>query len=383
MHMKRTTRTIGIAAGIAVALAAGLVGCSTSSGESGKTGTLSIPLVFDKTGVSSALNGPTLQAWDLRIKEANASGELGGLTLETNLMDSQSDPKVGAGLMTEVASSDAPIAAFGTTSSVAVAVAPIVQDAGLPTVFGYSGASGLTDTGDMIFRVTAPQSTYHQLATDYFAQQGVKKIDIIYNNDNATLKGLAEQFYPAQAKEAGYEIVRSVGVSYAATDISAEMTGIISDNVDAVVMLVLSQQNASVITQLNRAGYTGIISAQPGIGRQALESLGATADGVIYPIDFSSSTTEESGVAFVKAFQAEYGKKPDTFAAAGYDMASMVVEAIKKAPELTREALQAALVDITNAGMTGAVGPITFENRDARVEGILVRWHNGDEMPAT
>ena len=49
-----------------------------------------------------------------------------------------------------------------------------------------------------------------------------KRVAVLYNNDNATLKGLAEEFYPEQAKKDGYEIVKSSGVSFKATDLTAE-----------------------------------------------------------------------------------------------------------------------------------------------------------------
>lgn len=383
--MKSPAQRALTAVALASAMALAFTGCAVpadSEPAPGAPSELVVPWVFDATGVSSSLNGPTREAFELRFDLANESGELGDLTVRVDVLDSQSDAKVGVGLMTEVAASDAPIAVFGTTSSVAAAVAPIAHDAGLPLVLAYSGSPGVVETGENIFRVTAPQFTYHQIAVDYFADQGVKTAAIIYNNDNATLKSLAEEFYPAALGEKGIEIVRSPGVSFQATDLSAEMTGIIGDDPDLVIMLVLSQQNSSVITQLRRADYGGIISAQPGIGHQALLGLGADADGVVYPIDFSPSTTEPSGVEFVQAFEAAFGTPPDTFAASGWDAATMVIEAIKRADELTRDSLRAAVTAIANEGMRGAVGQIDFIDRDARVAGMLVRWEDGREVLA-
>lgn len=364
-----------------------LAGCGggeqAAAGAAGRPAEFSIDFVLDQTGVSQAFTGAVRQGWDLRIDQANANGEVEGVTLATRMHDSQSDPRVGAGVMTEVVGSDAPIAAFGTSSSVAPAVAPIAQRGGLPLVTMYSGGPGVVDAGDQIFRVTAPQSSYHQIQSSYFADQGVKRVAIIYNSDIGTLKNLAEEFYPAAAARDGYEIVVSSGVSAQATDISAEMTGVLASQPDAVLMLVLSQQNTSVVTQLRRASFPGIIAAQPGIGTQALEALGAEADGVVYPIDFSPATESAAGQAFVDAYTARYGDAPDTFAASGYDGASMMVAALAAAPSFDRETLHQALLDVAATGLDGAAGPVRFEERDARIDGVMVRWQGGAETLLT
>lgn len=379
---RRSTTAAALVATAAVVLA-GCGGQQAATGGGGRPTEFTIDFVLDQTGVAQTFTGAVRQGWDLRVEEANTNKEVEGVTLATRMHDSQSDPRVGSGVMTQVAGSDAPIAAFGTGSNVAPAVAPIAQRAGLPLVTIYSGSPGVVDAGDQIFRVTAPQATYHQIQSTYFAKQGVKRVAVIYNTDNATLKNLAEVFYPAAAQRDGYEIVSNSGVSVKATDISAEMTGVLASKPDAVLMLVLSQQNTSVVTQLRRANFPGIIAAQPGIGRQALETLGAEADGVVYPIDFSPATEAATGQAFVEAYTARYGDSPDTFAASGYDGASMVIEALKTATSFDRETLHQALLDVSTRGFDGAAGPVRFEDRDARVDGVMVRWEGGTETLLT
>jgi branched-chain amino acid transport system substrate-binding protein len=379
--MRRTTRTLlAAAATAAVALTAACGSGGSGGGTTEKPSEFAIDLVLDVTGVAQTFSPAVRQGWDLRIEQANATKELGDTTLSTTVHDTRSDPRTGAGLMAEVGSSDAPMAVFGTSSSVAPAVAPVAQQAGLPLVTIYSGSPGVVDAGDHVFRVTAPQNTYHHLQSEYFAQQGVKRVAIVYNNDIGTLKDLAENYYPKAAAEDGYEIVQSSAVSAKAPDLSSEMTGVLASNPDAVLMLVLGQQNTSIVTQLRRVNYPGVIAAQPGVGNQALLALGPAADGIVYPIDFSAATTATTGAAFVQAYQAKYGALPDTFAASGYDGASMAVAALAAAPEYTREALLTSLQGIAAKGLEGASGTtVRFDGRDARVDGMMVRWEGGKE----
>lgn len=380
----KTAKKHILAGTLALGLVLPLAACATaeptpSDDTGGLPAEVTIDLMSGLSGLAQPYSEAMVAGWNLRIKEANENAELGDVTITTNVLDEQSDAKVATGLMTELVQSDAVLVAYGTSSSVAPAIAPIAQDAGVPFVAMYAGTPDLTGIGDHVFRVTAPQDTYHHLQNEYFQEQGVKRVAVIYNNDIGTLKSLAEGYYPEAAANYGYEIVRSTGVSVGATDISAEMTGIIGDNPDAVLMLVLGQQNTSVVTQLKRAGYTGIIAGQPGIGLQTLEALGADADGVIYPVDFSSGTTAAKGAAFVEAFTAEYGDAPDGFAASGYEGASLIVAALAEAEAFTRDAVLAALTAVTDRGFDGVTGAIKFENRDARVPGLLVEWRDGKE----
>lgn len=384
MRIAKTRRRALPVLAVACAL---IVGCGgDEQSEEGGGGaseampaSVALDFMLDVTGPAQVYTKDVKRGLDLRIKEANEAGELGQTKLSANIRDQRGDPRAAANVMTEVANSDAPLALFGTGSDIAPAVAPVAQREEVPLITIFSGGPGVVDVGDYIYRVTAPQSSYHDLQSQYLKSQGAKRVAMIYNNDNGTLKDLAENFYPEAAERDGYEIVETAGVPVAATDISSELTGIANSQPDAVLMLVLLQQNATVVNRLRGAGFEGVIAAQPGIDDSALKSLGDRADGVVWPTDFSPATETESGQQFVAAFEAEYGSLPDTFAASGYDGTTMAIEALKAAPEFTREGLQQGLTEVTSKGFDGAAGPLTFEERDARVDGIMVEWQNGKE----
>lgn len=371
-----------------LAVSAGLVaGCGGEEEEGGggqaapaaqKPASLTVPLVLDATGPIEAFIKDVRRGWDLRIKEATASREV-ETKIEGKLYDSRFDARAAANHVTQIAKSDAPLTLYGTSSGIAPGLAPIAQREKLPFIAIFSGGPGVVEVGDYVFRVTAPQVAYHQLQSDYFKRQGVKRVAIIYNNDVGTVKQLAEEFYPEAAKRDGYEIVESAGVAATATDLSSEMTGIANARADAVLLLALGQQISSAITRLRRANYEGIVATHPGVSIEGLKSLGAEADGVIWPTDFSPATRDESGRKFVQAYEAEYGDQPAAFAASGYDAATMVLEAVKVAPDFSRENFHKALLQVTEKGFASASGPLTFEERDARVKGVMVEWQDGKE----
>jgi branched-chain amino acid transport system substrate-binding protein len=357
-------------------------GSSTAAGGGEKGGTVKIGLIMDETGISGFAGAAAKRGFELGIREANESDALGdGTRIEVEYADAATDIKQASSLATRMTrDDDIKALAFGTQGSEALAVAPIADRAGVPTVFIYSGGPGVVETGEGMFRVTAPQSTYTHLALEHLAREGLRRIAVIYNNDSATLNDLATRVYPELAKENGIEIVNSTGVSLRETEYGQTASKVAEARPDAVVLLLAGAPNLTAIAALERAGWSGKIVGQPGIAGGILRPLGAKANGIVYPLDFAATTSNAVGAEFVRSFEAATGEEANTYSAAGYDAALMLVEGIKAADGDSREAIQAGLTKAAESGFEGAAGAIEFENRDARVPGLLVEYRDGREV---
>jgi branched-chain amino acid transport system substrate-binding protein len=382
MQLKRTWVTV-----LALVAAMALVACgddsdeSAAGGSSGDAKSVKIGLIMDETGISGFAGAAAKKGFELGIKEANESDALGGTKIEVEYGDAATDIKQASSLATKMTRDDDVRAlVFGTQGSEALAVAPIAQRAGVPTVFIYSGGPGVVETGDGMFRVTAPQSHYTHHATENLAAEGNKRISIIFNNDSATLNDLATKVYPKLAKEAGLEIVSSTGVSLKETEYGQAASAVAKENPDAVVLLLAGAPNLTAISALERAGWKGDIMGQPGIAGGILEPLGKKANGIKYPLDFAATTDTAVGKEFVSKFKSASGDEANTYSAAGYDAALMLVEGLKAAEGTERDEVKAGLTKVAEQGFEGAAGKITFENRDARVPGLLVEYQDGKEV---
>jgi branched-chain amino acid transport system substrate-binding protein len=375
--------------GICIALAAGIgllgAGCGSddSSGDAAQGGDkpaeVTVPFIVNVTGQSAVFGKKAQQGADLAVEQANSAGVLGSTKIKLDVKDDGTVPRQAISLMTQAAKSDAPMVLYGVNGADALAIAPIAGRSKVPLVGIQSGGAGFVESGDTVFRATAPQSSYTDHVGKYLQQKGIKRVAMIYDADNATIATLAKTVYPDLAKTYGFDIVKSSGVQQADTDLSSVLSGLLSTKPEAVLMLVVGPQNSNAASILSRSGYDGLIVAQTGIGLDVLKALGKTADGIIYPTDFSSQVTSGSGAEFVKAFKEKYGDEPDSLSASGYDGARLMIEGFKNAPDYTREGLLAGLEKAAQAGFDGAAGKFTFENRDARVPGLLVEWRNGAE----
>lgn len=383
---------------LAVAMTAGLVvaGCggdasnssSASSGSGSKGGgTVKVGMVLDMTGPVGFAGVEAKKGIDLAVKQANESNALGdGSKIEVSIQDAASDPKQAASLAEKVArDNDVPVAMIGPGSAGALAAAPILQRAKVPTAVLESGSPGIVEAGDHIYRTSAPQETFTNLMAQHFKNQGVKRIIQVYNNDIPTNNSLAKEVWPKLAQQYGFQIVSSEAASATATNFGAIASKIASTKPDAVMLHLSGAQYVAFISAVRRAGYTGIIGAGQGASSGTLTPLGKQADGVLYVAEFSASSPLPAAQKFNDAFQQATGKDATLYASSGFDSMNFIIKSLKAAKgDYSREGVAKGMASVASTGNPDATtGPVTFENRDARIKGSLVEWKGGKDTIIT
>ncbi len=371
----------GVITLLAAASALAFVGCSSDSGSgSGDSSTVELAVLADISGAAAFCGAEVRDAAEAAVEKANEDGMLGDVTIELVEHDTGSNPQEAAAAMSKIASSDAVATIFGCASGVAVGAAPIAQDEGVPFVAMQAGTSGIVDQGDYIFRTTPPQSTFQSKQVDYWVEQDVKDVVVVYQKDNPTLVELAEEVYPPLLDDAGIELMDSHTFAADTVDFSGIAADVAKASPDAVLVHGQGTPNVTFLTQLLQAGYDGEIGGSAGFSGSVLESLGADADGVTYPTDFHPEAPLESTQAFVEAYTEITGTPREDvtqFMAETWDATMFAIEAIAEADSQDREDVRDALQELADAGYEGAVGPLTFEERSAQIEGLLVKRQGG------
>jgi branched-chain amino acid transport system substrate-binding protein len=119
------------------------------------------------------------------------------------------------------------------------------------------------------------------------------------------------------------------------------------------------------------------------MGAGNLASAGDAAAGAVWPTNYTAEQTDESSVAFLEAYEEKYdGEIPNNYAAEAYDRMWFLARAIAEADSADRAAIKDGLAAIAEEGFDGAQGAVTFEDGDARVPGVLVRWDGSKEVVA-
>lgn len=307
-----------------------------------------------KIGVMNALTGPYAfggvpiqNAMKLAIEEANASGELGEVKLEVVEGDSAGDKGQAITLTSKFAQSDNVLMILGPTTSLeGTAAAPVANELKVP-LMGIGSSTGITEAGPYSFKVQAVGSDIMTNLSDYVINKmGVKKIAIVFDRANDGFVGQTNAFKKAM-QEAGVEIVSEDGILATDTDFLALGTKLASQDIDAFFGAAPAEVGANMVLQARQAGVpmeVPFVGPSTFATQAFIDTAGGAAEGSIILADYFAGSPNELNQEFVKAYQAKYNAMPDNWAAMGYALANLAIEAIKQAgPNPDREKVKDAL----------------------------------------
>ena len=389
--MRSNMRLSAVGLGLSSVLALSACGGSSSTdaaGTVGESGECSFPAGDIKIVSIDSMTGPAAFAGvlaekgaDLAIKEINDSGLLGSdATMSIEVSDDATSPDGSATAFLQAAKDDSVPAILGPILSAGgVATAPLAEKEKVPVVFTQAGSPGVV-VGPWTFRYTPPMESYWGDVEPYVADKGITSLSVIYANDNPTLISAAEKALPAMAEELGIEVLSSTGLPNSTQDFKAPISKIISEDPDAVAVLMVGAQNATMVSQLREQGWD---EPKEILGFAGIENnfndLGSVAAGVTWASVWNAESSDASTQKFVEAFTAEYGDAPTSYSAERYDATYLIANGILAACSTDREAVRDAMSEIASNPVDGAMGTVSFEEQDARIPGSLVEW-NGETV---
>ncbi len=377
--IRRTGLAALAAASLLVAAACGSSDNSQAGGE-GVASSIQIHAVNDQTGPVAYAGLGASKGARLAVDEINAQDFLSdGAELTFKQTDTAGEIDRAVAEMTKAMTDSKTSVILGPTmGQQAAAVAPMVNQRKVPTIFTQSGSGGVV-TGDYTFRATAPMESYYDVAMKWLADNNHRKLSVIYNATYPTFAALGKDVVPAEAKDKGLNVSQSIQAQSTTQDFSAQAQQIASANPEAVVMLLTAPQSVTFLKQIRQAGYRGVIVGTSVQSAGNVSAAGSAADGLVYPVDFASVMKDKPSQDFVAAFTKKFNAAPDAYAAEGYDAIWWLARGIKASGDSSREGIKKGLTQVAVEGFTGSMGAITFEGNDMRVPGAMVRWQGGKE----
>ncbi|MCV0394890.1 MAG: ABC transporter substrate-binding protein [Rhizobiaceae bacterium] len=307
-----------------------------------------------RIGVMNALTGPYAfggvpiqNAMKLAIEKANESGDLGDVELEVVEGDSAGDKGQTITLVSRFAQSDEVLMILGPTTSLeGTAGAPVANEQKVP-LMGIGSSIGITDAGPYSFKVQSVGSDIMGNLVDYVVDKmDVEKMAIVFDRANDGFVGQTNAFKEG-ITEAGIEIVSEDGILASDSDFIALGTKLASSDIDAFFVAAPAEVGANFLLQARQAGVpmeVTFVGPSTFATDSFIETAGGASEDSIILADYFMGSPNEMNQAFVKAYQDKYGSNPDNWAAMGYALASLAVQAIKDAgPDPDREKVKDAL----------------------------------------
>lgn len=337
-----------------------------------------------KFGLAEALTGPIAKygvpiknGFTLAAEEINAKGGVNGNKVVLVAEDEQGKKEEAINVFKKLIFQDKVLAIFGPTlSNSAFAADPIANSAKVVVFATSNTANGITDMGPWTFRNSIMEADVLPVTLREAVKKfGIKKVAVLYGNDDAFTKGGYEVFKGALE---GQKIPVTGTETFAKGDVDfrAQLTKIKGQNPDAIVCSALAEEAANIILQARELGLKVPFVGGNGFNSAKLfEIAKASADNTIMGGPWAPESATQRNKSFVAAYTKKFGGEPDQFAAQGYDALYIVAEALKSVKlsgnlEKDRQALRDALPAVKVEGATGA---FAFR-RAAPKPGVEVGW---------
>jgi branched-chain amino acid transport system substrate-binding protein len=312
------------------------------------------------------------------VDDLNKAGGLLGKKVRIIVEDDQGKPEEAQTVVTKLITKDQVTAVLGeVASSRTMAAAPVAQQNGIPLISPSSTNPKVTEIGDYIFRVCFIDP-FQGLVMAKFATNTlkVKKVAILRDIKNDYSVGLAEVFVD-NFKKMGGNIVANESYSEGDTDFSAQLTSIKSKNPEAVFMPGYYTEVGLVVRQAHKLGLNIPFMGGDGWDSPSLVQIGGEAvNGSYYSNHFSVSDPNPKIQKFVTDYKARYSATPDALAGLGYDAASVLFDAIKRANSTDGAKIRDAIASTKD--FEGITGKITIDkDRNAVKPAVVLQVKDG------
>lgn len=384
--MRRTNVVVLALVAIAVIAVLAFYGTRTARGPGEETGGVSDPIGVVRisqgqpitigywlvvSGSDASLGIDTRRGIELAIEDA---GSLLGHPIRLVGEDSGCNAEGGVTAATRLAANRDIVAAVGSScSSEAVPGAPILWNAGIPTVSPSNTAPVLTaeNRGDQFagyLRTAHNDEVQGRVAAEFAYNSLDARRAATIHDGSPYAEGLTNVFERV-FRELGGQITSEEAIGPTDTDMRPVLTRIASNAPDVMYYPIFVAAGGHVTRQareVNGLQRTRLMGADGMFTPDFLEAAGASAQNMyLSSPDLSEEALGMRYSEFLQKYQQKFGERPlAAFHAHAYDAANIIFEAIKKVARqddqgntlIGRQALRDALFQTQNfQGITGTV----------------------------
>lgn len=334
------------------------------------------------TGSEATFGQMTNKGIALAVEEINAAGGVNGKKIKVITLDNQGKSEESVSAVTKLITQNKVVAVLGeVASSRSLAAAPIAQQYKIPMISPSSTNPKVTEVGDYIFRVCFIDP-FQGTVMAKFAHETLKakKVAILTDVKSDYSVGLAKFFKETYTKLGG-TIVSEQSYSSGDIDFKGQLTNIKSAKAEAIFIPGYYTEVGLIARQARQIGIKADLMGGDGWDSSKLSEIGGEAvNGGYFSNHYTSESKEPVVVGFVEKFKKKFGETPDGLAAMGYDAALVLGEALKKAPDLSPQAIRDAVAQTKD--FQGVTGKITINGeRNAvkpavvvKVDGVINRF---------
>ncbi len=344
-------------------LTAGLMGLSMGLAATASAEPVKVGMITTLSGGGSGLGIDVRDGFMLAVKQA------GNKDLSVVVEDDARKPALAVQIADKMIQSEKVDILTGIIwSNLAMAVVPSAVAQGKIYISPNAGPSQLAGRGchPNYFNASFQNDILPEGMGAYANKVGLKKTFIMAPNYPAgrdVLNGY-KRFYKGELASETY-------TKLGQTDYAAEIAQIRASGADSVFVFLPGGMGIAFMKQYAQSGVSiPVMGPAFSFDQGILKAVGPAAVGAKNSSHWSKDLDFPGNKPFVEAFEKEYGRLPSLYAVQGFDTASLILSAMKKASIKDTDAFRAALKE---ADFDSPRGKLKFGNNQHLIQTIYVR----------
>ena len=381
--MNRRIVKLGICKPPAILLLCGVlsIGSCFSSDQDDKQSSIRLGVVLSLSGERATYGQDCLNGIRMATDLINVMGGIKGKTVRLVIEDDSSSTVRTITAVQKLAADKSIIGIIGGTSSkLALAGGAAAQELRIPLLSPLATNPNVTEIGKYISRICFIDPYQGSAMAEYsYKLIGSETMGIISNPDDEYSLGLAAYFKKKYISIGG-NVVFEIFQNGPRLDSAAVIEAIREKKPDAVFMPGYHIAAAELVGLVKRNGLD--VALLGGDGWESSEFNIATAgllteeDQVFITTHFSPDNTEPLVYRFVTDYDSRFGSLPTAPSALGYDAVEVISMALRRAPQLTRDALAESINSISDyMGVTGTIS--INEKRNPIKDVVILKAYGG------
>jgi branched-chain amino acid transport system substrate-binding protein len=332
--------------------------------------TIKIGAILSVTGPNAPLGGPEARTLQMLVDDTNRAGGILGRQIELVLMDSQGDADKAVSFARKLIDENGVMAIIGpSTSGESLKIKGLCNDSETILLSCAANAGIVSPVAKWVFKTPQMDSFAVQRIFDTMKGLGITRIGVVTSNSGFGQGGKGVLL--KMAPDNGITVVAAEEYDKDATDLTAVLTKVKGQNVQAVVNWSTEPAQAIVAKNMAQLGFTVPLFQSHGFGNISyVQAAGKAAEGIIFPCGRllvadtlpASNPQKQVLTAYKAEYEAKYKEPVSTFGGHVFDAFLVLTEGIRRAGSTDKAKVRDAIESIK--GLAGTAGIFSFSPTD-------------------
>lgn len=327
----------------------------------GRESSVTVGVVLPLTGEFAIYGEPIRRGIEIAFEQIQAQEDY-PFPLELRIEDSHGDPERAAELLAELYQAGVPAVIGGVTTQEALAMVEVAEQEDRVLLSPSASSPLLTGISTNFFRVF-PSDFVEGTKMGHFATETLRaETVVIAAAESQYAKGIQQVFQQAVERNGG-QVLEVIEYPRNTDDLAGVVDRMMTLGPDAVYLADYADGLVILIRGLEERGYEGHMLTTSSIATpEVVEQIGAAASGVIFTqSNYDVSSDAPQVQELVQAFEAQYDRTPDLYAAHGYDAMRVYAHALAQGGGRRPNEFWQGMRSINN--FPGVTGPIQFDEQ--------------------